>query len=221
MQKTTFIIIALLFGLNYITKSQANNTESNPNIENARYLEEDLTKLLQKKITYPLQALRNGIQGDVIVSFIVDKFGNLDSLNVAFSPDIILSTSSVVAIDQLENNWNPCKINGQPVDKKYNIAFRYRMYLDTQPPNYKKSAEKFVEKQKYEKALRFYNKALKYNKFDYRLFESRSKIKVILNDVEGSKIDFQESIRLQNEIISVVDIIVIGITRVEKKTEYR
>ncbi len=211
-----FIITFLL--LNNVVKGQASKeTDTTSTIENAHYLNGDLSKLLPLNIKYPLNALRNNIEGDVIISLLINKHGKLDSLNILISPDIMLSTSSITPFEDLENEWSPCKINGIPINKKYLIVFRYRIYMNTEPPEYKKQAEKYFEKQKYKKALRFYNSAIKDNEYDYELFKNRSEIKELLGDIEGSKQDSLEATRIKNGIISCVDVTVVGIHRTEKR----
>ena len=190
-------------------------------IENAKYLNGDITKLLQSELKYPIEALKNSIEGDVIISFIINKHGKLEDLTILESPDIILSTCSLVSFDKIKNEWNPCKINGNSINKKYLLVFRYRIYLNTEPPEYKKKAGKFVDNQKYERALKYYNKAIKENSFDFELFESRSKIKELLEDTIGAKQDSIESVKIKNEIITFIDMAAIGITRkVEKSVRY-
>jgi len=221
MKKTLIFFFTTLLCFNVILKSQTlQYSSANSNVENAQYLKEDLTKLLQKNIKYPIEALKNKIQGDVILSINIDKNGNMNSLNIISSPSEILSSSSLASFNHVENEWSPCKVNGNPVSKNYLIVFRYKFYLNTQPPEYKKRAEKFVKKQKYEKALKYYNNAITENQFNYELFESRSKLNKILGDTEGAKNDSQQSDRLKNKIISLVDIAAIGQTRVEKRVIY-
>jgi hypothetical protein len=55
------------------------------------------------------------------------------------------------------------------------------------------------------------------NKYDFELFESRSKVKEILGDTEGAKNDQLISLKLNDEIMSVIDVIGIGVTRVERR----
>ena len=104
--------------------------------------------------------------------------------------------------------------------KKYFVAFRFRLYKNSLPPDYSKKAEKFIEKQKYDKALKIFNKAIKENQFDYNLFEKRSKINGLLGNNEGEMDDLQESKRLQNEVLSIVDAVAIGITRTVQTRGY-
>jgi len=182
--------------------------------EKARYPKEDLTKFLIKQTVYPKEAIINDIQGDVVLSFIVKKNGKLDSLSVMSSSNSSLSAWSLVAFTSIEGNWIPCKINNTPIDKKYIVVFRFRRYLNIQPPAYESNAEKYFKDKKYEKALKLYDKAIKDNEYASQLFKARSVVKKILGDEAGSQQDHIRSINLQQEIMSVVDIIVRGSTNV-------
>jgi len=187
-------------------------------VEHARYLSGDITKLLNASINYSVSALESKTEGDVILSFIIDKNGKMNNLAIVSSPHKSLSTSSILAMNTLENNWSPYKVNNQPLDKKYIIIFRYRMYLNTQPPTYKKEAERLFKKQKYEKALKYYNWAIDENKYDAELFDARSIIKDILSDSEGAKQDKEVCNVLKNEVFKFIDVVSIGITKKVTKT---
>jgi tetratricopeptide (TPR) repeat protein len=219
MKKIAILFISTFLLLSFLVKSQTlQKSDPISKIENAKYLKGDLTKELKSNIKYPRKGLVNNIQGDVILSFIIDRNGKLDSLAILNSPDVLLSTTSIVAFSEIDNEWSPCKINEQPIGQSYLIIFRYRRYLNEVPPEYKNKAEKFFKKQKYEKALKYYDKAIKDNQYDSELFESRSKIKEVLGDIEGAKLDKLISANLKNKIISIVDIEAIGKTRTETRT---
>jgi hypothetical protein len=197
------------------------NSDSIKNCKKAEYLNEDISKYLQKNIKYPISSLQNNIQGDVLLSFVISKEGKLHSLKVVSSPDISLSTSSIVSLNDLSNEWSPCKIAGKPVDKEYLIVFRYRIYINTQPYDYNERVDKLIKKQKIEKALKHINSAIKENLYNFKFYDTRSSIKNMLGDTDGSMKDSEQSKRLQNEIITVVDVVAIGITRVETRTYRR
>jgi len=214
MKKTTILLIAtsLLFTLS--TKSQnISESSSSSIIENAKYLNGDLTELLSSKVRYPKEGAMNNIQGDVIVSFVISKNGTLDSLVISLSPDISLSTASILSMNFLEDKWSPCIMGNDPIDKKYCIVFRYRMYLDAKPPSNENTAVKAFEKQKFEKSLKLYNKAIKDNQYDSKLYDSRSIVKEIIGDHEGAKQDQLTSFQLKNEVIAIINVIAIGVTR--------
>jgi len=217
-----FVVVFLTFSIS--VKSQSTQKiDPSLNIEKAKYLNEDPTRHLSKNVRYPKQCMMDGIQGDVILSFVVDRRGKIDSLAVVSSPNNLISTSSILAFDKLDSLWSPALINKKPIDKKYLIVFRYRMGANEMPSEYfgfKKKANKLFEKRKYEKALKFYTKAIEENPYDFELFESRSKIKEILGNKEVGKPDYLTSINLKNEIMSVVNIEGIGILRTRRTKTY-
>ena len=192
------------------------DSETNLNVEKAEYLKEDITQFLCENLKYPIEAQHLNIEGDVIVSFVIKKNGKLDSLSIVNSPSEILTLNSLISLNQLDEEWSPCKVNGNPIDNEYLLVYRYRTWLNTQPTDYKIKAEKLIEKQKYEKALKYYNKAINENQFDYKLYESRSKIEEILGDTENATIDYQQATRLKNKVISIVDVTALRIRRETK-----
>ena len=215
MKKTTFLIVAILSFFNILVKSQSiQESDSISKVENSMCL----ATLLQQHTKYPKEALFNDIQGDVVFSLIINQKGNLDSLIISSSPDILLSTSSIVAYNSIEKELNTFKIKKNPIDLRYLIIFRYRLYINTQPPKYKEKAQFYIEKQKYNKAIKYFDKAIKDNKYEFELYKSRSIVKGIIGDIKGSKQDSLTSNKIKNEIIAVVNIIAIGNTTVIKKS---
>ena len=214
MKKIALLLVITFLTFNLFVSSQTiQKSDSISSVEKAKYLKEDLARFLSKNINYPFDALKNNIDGDVVFSFIINKNGEVDSLTMRSSPDVILSTSALVALNLLDKKWIPAKINDRPIDKKYLIVFRYRMYLNTQPFDYKHDALGYLNKQKYEKTLKIYNKAIKDNQYDFELFELRSQIKGLLGDVEGSKQDFKASLKLNADIMSVINVVARGESR--------
>lgn len=214
MKKPASLISAFLLLFSLIVYSQPNQkADSVILFEKAKYLKADLTKYLSETVQYPEQALLKNKYGDVVLSMIIDKTGKIDSVAIVKSPDFLFSTSAIVAINSLADQWSPTKINGKAVNKEYNIAFRYRIYKDIQPPDYKSAALRSHKKQKYEKALDLLDKAIYENQYDYELFELRSRIKETLGDHEGAVKDLKTSDELKDKILSVVDVIMTGITR--------
>ncbi len=190
--------------------------------EKARYLKENMTRYLFKTVKYPEALLTKNIQGDVVLSLKITRNGKLDSLAILKSPDFSLSTSAIVAINSLEKEWSPTRINDSPVDRNYLIIFRYRIYLETQPADFKTKAVEYFKEQKYEKALKLFNKAIKDNQYDFELFEYRSKIKETLGDSEGSKQDYITSINFKNEVMSIVNVYARGVRTIRTiRTETR
>jgi len=218
----SIVMITALFTICSLVSSQTyQKPDSVIPVEKAKYLNQNLDMYLSKNAQYPQNAVMKEIQGDVVLSFIINKNGKLDSLAIVSSPDFSLSTSSMVTFSKIEDGWSPAKINNVTVDKKYLLVFRYRVYLNSQPDDYKRSAQKYFEKQKYKQALKQYNEAITDNKYDFELFEGRSKVKEMVGDLEGAKQDKLAAINLRDKVMVFVNVYAIGVTRVERRVEQR
>jgi len=205
----TFLILVALSA-----RSQDNpEPDSISIIENAKYLNGDLEKLLYSKARFKREAVMNNIQGDVVISFTIDKNGVMDNVEISESPDMLLSVSSLLSIDVLDGEWSPCLVGNKPVDKKYSIVYRYRIYMNSSPPSYADDALKFFRKEKLKKSIRNYNKAIKDNPFDCELYDSRAIVKEMTGDTAGAEQDRQTAFNLKNEVLAIIDVTAIGITR--------
>jgi Gram-negative bacterial TonB protein C-terminal len=214
MNKSVILLISIFILWHaHVEAQKTRSSDSTQTFEKAKYLKGDLTEFLSKNVKYPDEAYLNKIEGDVIFSFVINKAGRLDNLSLVKSPDLILSTNSISAFNLIDGQWSPSLIDGRPADKRYSLIFRYRVYINSQPPDYKKTAEKNAKKQKFEKALKLYDSAIKDNKYDFILFESRARIKEILGDTEGARQDQLLSENLKKEVMAVVNINAVGITR--------
>ena len=186
--------------------------------EKAKYLKEDLTRFLSKNTRYPITKLstsdrfKDNCEGDVMYSFVINKNGQLVDLLLENSTDNILSDRAYEALNKMNNNWSPTKINRIAVDKKYKILFRFRSYLDSKPLEYKKQIAGFVKKQNYGKAIKLYDEQIYYNPCDFELFTKRSKLKELAGDKVGAIQDFNTANELNEEFMSVVNVIVVGVT---------
>ncbi len=179
----------------------------------------DVSKLLAKNANFPVEQLGpnvSGSEGDVVLSLVIGKNGKSDSLSIVSSVGKSFSTSAIVAFGKLPDEWSPAIINHQPVDKRYLLVFRYRKYLDTQPYDYKSKVAQLLSREKYKEALKQLSRAINDNKYDSELFESRSKVRQILGDVEGANADKLVSLRLSEEILSLVEVKVMGISSTKK-----
>jgi tetratricopeptide (TPR) repeat protein len=197
----------------FVNGQAIQKSDSTSNLIKAKYLKEDLTTFLRKNTKYPLSALQNNIEGDVILSFVIRKDGKLDSLLAISSPDMVLSRSAFDSFKLTDGKWSPTVDNNVPVDKKYLVVFRYRMSMNVRPTDYKADADDYFKKQKLDKALKNYNRAIEDNQYNAEAFESRAKVKEMLGQLEGSTQDYKTSQLLKNEIMTYVDVIAVGVRR--------
>jgi tetratricopeptide (TPR) repeat protein len=213
LKKRTLFLLALLTISMYSNSQIIQKPDSIIKYEKAKYLKQDLNKFLSTHTEYPYTEMMNEIIGDVVFSFIINKNGTLEDLALVDSDNASLLNSSKNAINSLDGEWSPAKLDNATVDKKYSIVFRYRCYLIHNPNDYKAYGKNFFKKQKYEKALKALNSGIEENKYDYELYELRSKVREKLGDNEGAKKDQLNALSLKDEIISIIDITATGADR--------
>ena len=76
-------------------------------------------------IKYPQEALEKGIQGYVVVKFVVEKDGTISNFQVLQSPDKTLS-DAVVEVLQKSPTWNPAKQNNKLVRVTYTLPVLFK-----------------------------------------------------------------------------------------------
>ncbi|GHT31642.1 hypothetical protein FACS189434_01740 [Bacteroidia bacterium] len=86
--------------------------------------QEALYKFIAQNLRYPFYAAKNGIQGRVMLRFIVQKDGSITNIKVISSPDESLSNEAVRVIMAMPN-WIPGKLNGEPVDVYFTLPINY------------------------------------------------------------------------------------------------
>jgi len=85
---------------------------------------------LSKNIKYPEEARKNGIQGRVYVTFVVEKDGSLTDVQVTRGIGYGCDDEAVRVI-KLMPNWIPGKQRGEPVRVQFNLPIRFS--LDSEP----------------------------------------------------------------------------------------
>ena len=85
-----------------------------------------LFEFLSKNIRYPVVAEENGIQGRVIVTFVVERDGSITDVRVVKSVDPSLDKEAVRVTKSMPH-WNPGMQNGGPVRVKFTLPVTFRL----------------------------------------------------------------------------------------------
>lgn len=85
-----------------------------------------LLDYLRKNIKYPPLCRENGIQGRVLVSFVVNKDGAIVEPQVVKSVNKQLDQEALRVISTMPN-WKPGKQRGKPVRVKYTVPVNFRL----------------------------------------------------------------------------------------------
>lgn len=96
---------------------------------------EELYKWIDNNVQYPAVARENGIEGRVILKFIVEKDGSLSDSTVIHSVHPIVDREALRLVGQMPK-WNPGKRAGIPVRVRYCLPIKFK--LGESKPNQKK-----------------------------------------------------------------------------------
>lgn len=85
-----------------------------------------LRTYLNQNIRYPAVAQENGVQGRVVVSFVVGKDGHISDVTVVRSVDPSLDKEAVRVIRNMPR-WTPGKQGGEPVKVRFTVPVSFRL----------------------------------------------------------------------------------------------
>lgn len=85
-----------------------------------------LNEALGRNLVYPETLKEQGIEGKVLVKFIIDKEGNIKNPVVVRSVDPLLDKAALDAVKKLPR-FRPGKIAGSPVSVWYSIPITFRL----------------------------------------------------------------------------------------------
>ena len=85
-----------------------------------------LMQWLNDNINYPPIAAENGIEGRVIVQFVVSKTGAISDVKVARGVDPSLDKEAVRVVSKMPN-WTPGKQNGTNVNVRFTLPVQFRL----------------------------------------------------------------------------------------------
>ena len=116
MRRIIFIVLSILVTLSINAQSEATHVE-----EKVYDVVEEMPQFpggpsalfeyLSNNLQYPVVAEENGVQGRVIVTFIVEKSCDKEAIRLVESMP----------------NWIPGKQNGEPVRVKYTVPVTFRL----------------------------------------------------------------------------------------------
>jgi len=131
-----FIAVAVLF-TSVLCHAQNNENKSKDGVyEQVEVMpeypggEQALMNDLIGSIKYPDEAKKNGIQGKVFVSFVVDEQGKITNAKIERGVNPALDAESLRVVNGLKT-WKPGKEKGKAVKVAYTIPINYA--LDGKP----------------------------------------------------------------------------------------
>ena len=87
---------------------------------------QELMKWLQKNLKYPAISAENGVQGRVIVQFVVNTDGSIVDPVVIRSVDPYLDKEAIRVVSAMPK-WKPGEQRGKKVRVKYTLPVQFRL----------------------------------------------------------------------------------------------
>jgi hypothetical protein len=172
--KMYITIMTIIITLQYAS-GQSNQTHDsyfdNASFVQAKINNEDASKFF---LNYPYNSTISGSDGNVLVSFIVRKDGQIDSVQVLNNPGTLFKYTALDALNHSSGQWNPCRFDDKLFDKKYFAGFNF---TNSHRFFYKKDKIlRLLNAGQTTKPLKFITEELKINPFDIDLLLWRSRI---------------------------------------------
>ena len=85
---------------------------------------------VQQNVKYPQIALENGIQGNVVIQFVVGSDGKMTNFKILQSPDKTLADATIEVLkkaNEMKNGWKPGKQRGKPVKVSFTLPVSFKI----------------------------------------------------------------------------------------------
>lgn len=107
-------------------KTASVSPETRPSFRGGNLL--SFRQWVQERIEYPQKALKDGVQGRVILSAVIRADGTLTDIEVSKSPDPRLSAEAVRIVESSPADaWTPALKEGKPIDQKIHVPVEFRL----------------------------------------------------------------------------------------------
>jgi len=129
--KHTILIFVLMFA-GGVTASMAQDFEDNEIFSVVEEMpsfpggDQELLKFMATNTQYPPLALEKGLQGIVVVSFVVDERGKIEKVRVLRGIGGGCDEEAIRVVKAMPQ-WKSGKQRGMPVRVQYNLPFRFTL----------------------------------------------------------------------------------------------
>ena len=88
--------------------------------------QEALMQFLRQEVKYPKEAFKDGVQGRVVVQFVVEKDGSISEVEVVKKVNEHLDAEAIRVVNAMPK-WKPGKQKGENVRVKYTLPISFRL----------------------------------------------------------------------------------------------
>jgi TonB family protein len=156
---------------------------------------------LRENVEYPEVAMKYNIQGTAVVQFTVTAAGEVTNIKLVNSVCPEIDNEIVRVLKTTRGLWQPGLKNGKPADMEREVALVFQMnefkngsndnlFKEQATTWFKKGSKALFAQNNPERALKYFDKALKYLPNESTILYSRGMAKHLLNDIKGAQDDW-------------------------------
>lgn len=169
-----------------------------------------LNAYIQKKVEYPATELKWGVQGTVVVGFMVTPERELKNIQVIHGVSYAIDNEVIRVLKSTSGKWTPGKMNGEIVAMPNEVSVVFKL---NPKDNFREIAKKYMNKGNHalfvknqpEKALKFFNQGINYLPNNETLLAVRGLCRYRLGDEAGANRDWERTKVLANKKNSEID----------------
>ncbi|MEP7128593.1 MAG: energy transducer TonB [Chitinophagales bacterium] len=129
-------IIVVLFIHSFGFAQENSNTNMNDSLMSRSYVEvmpdfpgghSKMIKYLGKNLHYPAEAQKNGVEGEVIVQFIIDEKGDISDVQVLQHLESGCDEEAKRVVESMPN-WIPATSKGKPIKVYYKMPIKFKLH---------------------------------------------------------------------------------------------
>lgn len=94
--------------------------------ERKQCADKKMLEYIYKNIKYPAIARENGVEGMVVIQFVVEKDGSITDAKIARDIGAQCADEAMRIVNSMPN-WNPGKQRGRPVRVQFNLPVRFKL----------------------------------------------------------------------------------------------
>jgi len=114
-------------------KQEINKTETSKELVEYKYVEakpvngiSELYQYFEHELKYPESVLKDSIEGTVLISFFINKEGDIDRIKVVKSLSPELDKEAIRVIESMPA-WHSASVNGKTIDSKLSIPLSFHI----------------------------------------------------------------------------------------------
>ena len=92
---------------------------------------EAMIEFLSNNIKYPAEATEKGIEGRVIVNYVVEKDGSISEVQIVRGVDPMLDSEAIRVVESMPN-WKPGKQRGKEVRVRFTLPIIFKLPVEEQ-----------------------------------------------------------------------------------------